>query len=191
MLASPARAIADFSIRLRELVVAAGLVELGAHQLQRLLAELVVGELVEHGVDRRLGAAAEQQLRHHAARRDRPGADFLAQRRLGLGGLLREQLRGALGERVVVAAEQRHEPRRDAAGAHVGQRLERDPPHHGVAVAEPPGQRGLDRVVALADRGEHGRRRRAQLDPLGFEQLDDRAAQIRAPVAGSDAAAPR
>jgi hypothetical protein len=36
-----------------------------------------------------LRTAPEQQLRHHAARRDRTGGDFLAQR--ALGGLVRRR----------------------------------------------------------------------------------------------------
>ena len=66
----------------RELLVI--LVELRTHELERLLAELWIRQLVEHRVDRGLGATAEQQLRHHSARADRAGADLFAQRRLGL-----------------------------------------------------------------------------------------------------------
>ena len=168
------RALLDL---VRELLVAR--VELGAHELQRLLAELVVGELVEHGVDRRLGAAAEQQLRHHAARADRAGADLLAQRRLGLRALLREQRGGALGER----------PRRRRAAAARASRAMPLAPRSAspssairrttdVGVAEPRRQRRLHGLVALADRREHGRRRRAQLDPVRVEQIDDRSTEV-------------
>ena len=155
-----------------------GPIELGAQQLQRLLAELGVGQLVEHRVDRGLRPAAEQQLRHHAARGDRSGADLLAQRRLGAGPVLREELAGALGQRLVVTAQQRDQPGRDAAGPHVGERLERDPPDDRIAVGEPLGQRGLDGLVARADGGQHGDRRGPQLDALGLQQVDDRSAQV-------------
>ena len=68
-------------------------------------------------------------------------------------------------------------------GAHLGEALERDPAHVAVGVGEPAGQRGLDRLVALADRREHGRRRRAQLDALRVEQIDDRPAEVLAHLA--------
>ena len=174
-LASLARSTADFSTWFRELLVAG--VELGADELQRLLAELGIGELVEHGVDRGLGAAAEEQLRHHAARGDRAGADLLAQRALGGGALLGEHLGGALGEHLVVAVEERDELGGDATGAHVGEAVERDAPDHrrrrrraaSVSAAS-------TRLVALADRGEHGRRGSAQIDAFRVEQIDDRSA---------------
>jgi hypothetical protein len=153
-------------------------VELVAHQLQHLLAELGVAELIEQRVDRRGGRALDQELRDRAAGRDRSVAQLLAQRALGHGALRRQHLRGALGQRLVVALEDRDQVAGDAGRAVIDQRLERQPAHDGVGVGEAADQPLLDRLVVLAHRRQHGGRRGAQIHPIVLEERDHGSPQV-------------
>ena len=117
-----------------------------------MLAKLVIRELIEHGVDRGLRATTQEQLRDHAARPDVSATDFLAERGFGFAALLREQLCGALGQRLVITAEQRDEVRRDPGRTEIRETLERDPAHHEIGIAEARGQGGHHRRIALANR---------------------------------------
>ncbi len=107
-------------------------------------------------------------------------AEFLAQRRLGGRALGAQQLGRARGGRLVVAAQERHQPAGDPGRAELDQALERDPAHAGIRVLEPIGQRAGDRVVALADRDQHGDGRGAQIRALVTAELDDRRAEVLA-----------
>ena len=66
----------------------------------------------------------------------------------------------------------------DAGGAVLDQRLEREPPHHRIGVGEAPDQALLDRRVGLADRGQHGDRRGAQVHPIVLEERDHGSPQV-------------
>ena len=115
---------------------------------------------------RRAGRArrrARRSCRAGPAAAPSPGAPRSARRRPPCAASPRRRRPGARAPRrrarqlVVVAVEQRDQLAGDPAGAHVGERVERDPADDAVGIAEPRRQRGLDRLVALADLGEHGR----------------------------------
>lgn len=153
-------------------------VELGAHQLERLLAELVVGQLIEYGVEGRLGAAAQKQLRHHASGANRAGTDLPAQSRFGLGALLGEQCGRALGENFVVAMKEWHEFGGQPAGSQSREAAERNPANVDVRIRQSTSERGDHGLVATANRGQHGRCGRAQVDALGVQEVDDGCPEI-------------
>ncbi|MBZ0238472.1 MAG: hypothetical protein K8M05_39530 [Deltaproteobacteria bacterium] len=97
-------------------------------------------------------------------------------------GSLRKELGhgpvGALGERLVVALEDRDEVRGDAGRALRDEPFQRDAAHHRVGVVETGDQALLYRRIALADRGKDGGRGGPQIDAIVLEQPDHLRCQV-------------